>query len=99
MKNCKCEMDLFDLVMNELSSTVMPRDKKFQQMITRKGEVRYKDNKLGVDVEDNAITVFSEKKERLKFAERVSEHYGCDFKIFSHNNAPVGGQYECRIYI
>lgn len=92
-------MDLFDLVMNELSSTTSDEDKKFHKVKVRKGEHRYKDNRLGVNVDDNAILVFSGTEEDLEFAKRVSNYYNCDFKVYSHINAPVHGQYECKIFI
>lgn len=92
-------MDLFDLIMNELSSTTSTKDKKFQKMKPNKGEHRYKDNRLGVNVDDNAILVFSEKEDDLKFAKRVSNFYEREFKVFEHQNAPYNGRYECKIYV
>ena len=94
----KCDMDLFDLVMNELSVNVPCKDKQYRKVSARKGE-RYKDMFLGVNVDDYAVLVFSENEDKLNFAKRVANFYDCDFKIIEHKNAPEGGEYECKIFI
>lgn len=92
------EFDLFDLVLNELSRIVEERDKKYLRLKVNNSE-RYKDNQLGVNVDDNAVLVYADKEERLDFAKRVANAYDCDYKIIRHENAPEGGEYECKIFI
>ena len=95
----KCEMDLFDLVMNELSVNIPCMDRKYRRVSAKKGE-RYKDNYLGVNVDDYAILVFAEDESKLDFAKKVANFYDCDFKVIEHHsNTPEGGKFECKIFI
>lgn len=95
----KCEMDLFDLVMNELSVNVPCADKKYRKMHAKKGE-RYKDSFLGVNVDDYAVLVFGSEEKNLEFAKKVANFYDCDFKVIEHHsNIPEGGEFECKIFI
>lgn len=98
MRKILSSMDRFDLVLNELSRAVEENDKKYWRLSARRGE-RYNDSYLGVNADDYAILVFAETEKRLDFAKKVATVYGCNYKITAHENAPEGGEFECKIFI
>ena len=98
-KKVNVKLERFDALMIELT-VCMSEERKFRKVRpnNKLGEKRYKEDAIGLSDDLKAIAVYQNKPSKLSFGEKVADFYGCFHKVLHHNNCPVGGEYELRIY-